>query len=108
MTNVSKKAKADLRDRPVEGSAPQGAALSIIPPDDSADGEFAFGITAKMIEAGVYAAREHCLGAPMRDLVHSVFVAMLLEIKKEEAGELLQRVLQDSCKLDEPRLSGKC
>jgi hypothetical protein len=33
-------------------------------------------VTPAMIEAGVYAAREHCLGLPLDDLVHAVYVAM--------------------------------
>jgi hypothetical protein len=33
-------------------------------------------ITPAMIEAGVYAAREHCLGLPLNDLVQAVYVAM--------------------------------
>lgn len=36
-------------------------------------------ITSEMIEAGVYAAKEHCLGLPLEDLVHSVYLAMWTE-----------------------------
>gem|GEM_PF-5453832 len=32
-----------------------------------------------MVEAGVYAAREHCIGAPLADLVRTVYVAMVTE-----------------------------
>lgn len=31
----------------------------------------------EMIEAGIYAANEHCLGLPIEDLVRSVFIAMI-------------------------------
>jgi hypothetical protein len=43
-----------------------------------------------MIEAGVE-AREHCLGAPISDLVRSVYIAMALE-----AGEKEPRLQQQS------------
>jgi hypothetical protein len=36
-------------------------------------------ITPAMIEAGTYAAREHCLGSPLSDLAHAVYVAMVTE-----------------------------
>jgi hypothetical protein len=36
-------------------------------------------VTSAMIEAGVYAAREHCLGEGLEDLVRKVYVAMALE-----------------------------
>jgi hypothetical protein len=36
-------------------------------------------ITPKMIEAGVYAAREHCLGESLDELVRKVFLAMAVE-----------------------------
>lgn len=36
-------------------------------------------ITPKMVEAGVLVAREHCLGAPLADLVTQVYLAMSLE-----------------------------
>jgi hypothetical protein len=42
-------------------------------------GEFIPEITPKMIEAGVHAAREHALGAPLADLVAAVYLAMALE-----------------------------
>ena len=32
-----------------------------------------------MIEAGVYASREHCLGLPLNELVRAVYVAMRTE-----------------------------
>jgi hypothetical protein len=32
-----------------------------------------------MIEAGVLAAREHCLGAGLDELVRKVFIAMVVE-----------------------------
>jgi hypothetical protein len=39
-----------------------------------------FEITPKMIEAGVLAAREHCLGESLDELVRKVFWAMIVEI----------------------------
>jgi hypothetical protein len=36
-------------------------------------------VTPEMIAAGIYEARQHALGAPLEDLVHNVFVAMLVE-----------------------------
>jgi hypothetical protein len=36
-------------------------------------------ITPDMLAAGVYAAREHCLGEGLEDLVRKVFLAMALE-----------------------------
>lgn len=36
-------------------------------------------VTPEMIEADVYAAREHPLGAPLADLVEAVYLAMVLE-----------------------------
>lgn len=44
-------------------------------------------ITPAMIEAGVYEAKEHALGAPLQDLVRSVFIAMLTE---QRASQLQQ------------------
>jgi hypothetical protein len=41
-------------------------------------------VTSKMIEAGVLAAREHCLGAPLADLVTRVYLAMALEAEPQE------------------------
>lgn len=38
-------------------------------------------VTPEMIEAGVFAARECCLGSPLADLVRTVYVAMFLEDK---------------------------
>lgn len=38
-------------------------------------------ITPEMLEAGILAAREHCLGAPLNDLVTAVFWAMFLELR---------------------------
>lgn len=39
-------------------------------------------ITPEMIEAGVYEAREHFLGAPLSDLVRKVFIAMTVEARQ--------------------------
>lgn len=36
-------------------------------------------ITPEMVAAGVCAAREHMLGAPLEDLVCAVFLAVLYE-----------------------------
>jgi len=36
-------------------------------------------ITPAMIEAGVWEAREHLLGAPLADLVRKIYLAMALE-----------------------------
>jgi hypothetical protein len=36
-------------------------------------------ITEAMVRAGMYAAREHCLGAGLEDLVKQVYLAMDLE-----------------------------
>ncbi len=36
-------------------------------------------ITQQMIDAGVYAAREHCLGEELQSLVFAVFMAMRIE-----------------------------
>jgi hypothetical protein len=36
-------------------------------------------VTAAMIAAGVFAAREHCLGESLEDLVLKIFLAMTLE-----------------------------
>jgi hypothetical protein len=36
-------------------------------------------ITPAMVEAGVYAAKEHALGEPLADLVWSVYLAMETE-----------------------------
>lgn len=35
-------------------------------------------ITPEMVEAGVWEAREHPLGAPLSDLVRTVFIAMVV------------------------------
>lgn len=40
-------------------------------------------ITQEMIEAGVFAAREHTLGEPLADLVTKIYLAMLLEAPPE-------------------------
>ena len=37
-----------------------------------------------MIEAGVWEAREHPLGAPLPDLVRKVFIAMMVEKSARE------------------------
>lgn len=36
-------------------------------------------VTLAMIKAGVYAAKEHCLGEGLESLVSNVFIAMMLE-----------------------------
>ena len=36
-------------------------------------------VTPEMLDAGIYEAREHQLGAPLADLVRNVFVAMALQ-----------------------------
>jgi hypothetical protein len=36
-------------------------------------------VSPEMIAAGVYAAREHPLGAPLEDLVLAVYMAMVME-----------------------------
>jgi hypothetical protein len=36
-------------------------------------------ITPAMIAAGVYAARDHCLGEQLEELVRKVYMAMALE-----------------------------
>jgi hypothetical protein len=36
-------------------------------------------ITPKMIEAGILAAREHCLGEDLSELVRKIFIAMVVE-----------------------------
>jgi hypothetical protein len=36
-------------------------------------------VTPAMVAAGVYAAREHCLGEGLEDLVRKVYLAMALE-----------------------------
>jgi hypothetical protein len=41
-------------------------------------------VTPEMIEAGVFEAREHCLGAPIGDLVRSVYIAMALEVREKD------------------------
>lgn len=43
-------------------------------------------ITTAMIEAGVYAAREHCIGAPLADLVRVVAIAILTEADQTRAA----------------------
>jgi hypothetical protein len=34
-------------------------------------------VTPEMIEAGIYAAREHCLGEPLGELVIKIYIAMI-------------------------------
>ena len=48
--------------------------LSTIPRDRPA-----FSVTPAMVEAGVWEARGHPLGAPLTDLVRKVFIAMMVE-----------------------------
>lgn len=36
-------------------------------------------VTPAMLEAGIWEAREHPLGAPLSDLVRKVFIAMAVE-----------------------------
>ncbi len=36
-------------------------------------------ISSAMVAAGVYAAREHCLGEGLEDLVRKIYLAMALE-----------------------------
>ena len=43
-------------------------------------------VTDGMVEAGVLAAREHCLGAPLGDLVAKVYLAMALEAPSTRAS----------------------
>jgi hypothetical protein len=38
-------------------------------------------VTPEMIEDGVLTAREHCLGAPLADLVTNVYIAMVSEVR---------------------------
>lgn len=37
-------------------------------------------ISDEMIEAGVYALREYCIGSPLEELVRSVYLAMVTEV----------------------------
>ncbi len=50
-----------------------------VPAPQSGDGAPEIEITPAMIEAGVYAAREHSLGEGLEDLVVKVYLAMALE-----------------------------
>src|SRR4051794_31996254 len=43
-------------------------------------------VTPRMIEVGVLEAREHCLGAPLSDLVQNVYLAMALEAQDASAS----------------------
>jgi hypothetical protein len=56
--------------------------LAPAPDDSSGAGVPAFDIevTPAMIEAGIYAAREHSLGEGLEELVRKVYLAMALEI----------------------------
>jgi hypothetical protein len=36
-------------------------------------------VTQKMVEAGVFEAREHMLGLPLEELVTNIYIAMVLE-----------------------------
>jgi hypothetical protein len=49
-------------------------------------------ITEKMIEAGVYAAKEHPLGADLRDLVWSVFLAMDSERQNNDLASSINEI----------------
>jgi hypothetical protein len=51
---------------------PQGHSLGVNAPEEVE-------VTAAMIAAGVYAAREHCLGERLEDLVLKIYLAMTLE-----------------------------
>ena len=48
-------------------------------PAPQGDGAPDVEITDAMVAAGVYAAREHCLGERLEDLVKKVYLAMALE-----------------------------
>jgi hypothetical protein len=39
-------------------------------------------LTPAMVDAGVYAAREHCLGEPLSELVTKVYIAMAIESER--------------------------
>lgn len=47
--------------------------------DDRQAGDEIIEITGAMLEAAVYAMREHCLGSPLCDLARLVYVAMETE-----------------------------
>jgi len=47
---------------------------------DSRQADAEIGITPAMIEAGVYSAREHCLGLPLERLVEAILLAALSEL----------------------------
>jgi hypothetical protein len=38
-------------------------------------------ITDKMVRAGILAARDHCLGESLDELVRNIFLAMFFEIR---------------------------
>src|SRR5215216_7792862 len=44
-------------------------------------------ITPEMIQAGVYAAREHCLGTSLADLAAKIYVAMAIESRKNQINQ---------------------
>ncbi|MGB8738076.1 MAG: hypothetical protein WCD20_18500 [Rhodomicrobium sp.] len=67
MENVSKSGDRPAILDPQEGVLPKNGALPCV------------AVTPRMIEAGVYAAREHPLGADLADLVWSVYIAMEAE-----------------------------
>ncbi len=41
-------------------------------------------VTPKMVEAGVYEAREHALGESLSELVLKVYLAMAIEAKESD------------------------
>jgi hypothetical protein len=55
-------------------------------------GEYIPEVTPEMIEAGVYAAREHPLGAPLAELVRQVYLAMALESVTHSSASLTSPV----------------
>ncbi len=53
--------------------------IESVPDDSSGAGAPDVEITPAMVAAGVYAAREHCLGEGLESLVKKVYLAMTLE-----------------------------
>jgi len=60
-----------------------------------------FQISPAMIEAGVYAAKEHCLGEGLQALVFSVFLAM----RTEELDSKRPRVINEPLKMGNKQLA---
>jgi hypothetical protein len=54
-----------------------------------------------MIEAGVYAAKEHCLGEGLEALVFSVFLAM----RTEELDSKRHRLINEPLKMGNKQLA---